>query len=315
MPCFHPLDGWRSRHVGRSGKRAVTFNRAEAFVDLPVRVPCGQCVGCRLEYSRQWAMRIMHEAQLHDSSCFVTLTYDDKHLPRGGSLDKKAFPLFMKRLRRNEERAAERERRRPRRFRYFQCGEYGDRNGRPHYHACLFGTDFSADRYHFKNSGSGYALFRSPSLEAAWQLGHCDIGALSFESAAYVARYVVKKVRGTRAKEDYERVDVATGELFELEPEFATMSRRPGIGAEWLEKFGEETYRDDSVIFRGKEMRPPGYYDRKYEEVDSGALAEARAKRRRHVDAGEQTRERLAAREKCAEARLELVRSTREDSV
>ena len=130
MPCFSPLDGYRSRTVNASGKRSIVFDIHEGFHDRPVSVPCGQCVGCRLEKSRQWAMRCVHEASLYDENCFITLTYDDEFLPVGGSLDKGAFPRFMKRLRKKFE---------PRRIRFYHAGEYGDRFGRPHYHALLFG--------------------------------------------------------------------------------------------------------------------------------------------------------------------------------
>ncbi len=299
MPCYSPLEGFRGRMRSASGKRPIVFSAAEGYVDMPVKVPCGQCVGCRLERSRQWAIRIMHEASLSEENCFVTLTYDDKHLPRGGSLDvgpKGAFTKFMKRLRRRFD---------GKRVRYFHCGEYGDRNGRPHYHACLFGLDFGDDRYLYKMS-KGHRLFRSPSLEKCWTLGQSDIGSLTFESAAYVARYVMKKVNGAGASAHYERIDASSGELFELAPEYATMSRRPGIGSDWIDKFGEETYRDDTVVMRGRAMRPPKFYDAKYELVDAGAVEAAKVKRQGARCRADESAARLVTREACAKARLLL---------
>lgn len=236
----------------------------------------------------------MHEAELHEDNCFVTLTYDDDNLPPGGSLDRRAFQLFMKRLRKAYDGA----------IRYYHCGEYGDVTARPHYHAVLFGIAFD-DRYLWAER-QGNKSFRSPTLERAWPLGNAEIGSVTFESAAYVARYCVKKVTGEKAEAHYSKVDVDTGELVQLEPEYATMSRRPGIGSGWLDKYGEETYRDDSVVMRGKEMKPPKYYDGKYELVDPERVADVKAARQRGRDLAEERPDRLFSKEKCAVARLNL---------
>ncbi len=295
MPCFSPLEGFRGRMRSASGKRPIVFTAAEGYLDMPVKVPCGQCVGCRLERSRQWAIRIMHEASLGDENCFVTLTYDDVNLPPGGSLDRAAFPKFMKRLRKRFD---------DKRIRYFHCGEYGDLNGRPHYHACLFGIDFD-DRVLWAER-KGHPVYRSPSLEKAWKFGASEIGSLTFESAGYVARYVMKKVNGKDADKHYERVDVDSGELFDLEPEYASMSRRPGIGAEWIAKYGEETYRDDTVVMRGREMRPPKFYDQKYDLVDCVAVEAAKLKRQKARCRADESAARLVTREACVKARLLL---------
>ena len=133
MPCFHPLEGYWSKDRNPSGKRSLTFNAREAFTDKKIDVPCGRCVGCRLERSRQWAIRCVHEASLYDNNCFITLTYDSDHVPSDGSLRVEDFQNFMKRLRKSVA---------PRRVRFFHCGEYGERGDRPHYHAILFNLDF-----------------------------------------------------------------------------------------------------------------------------------------------------------------------------
>lgn len=293
MPCYSPLEGYWSRRRNPSGKRGVVFSASEGFLDRPVKVPCGQCVGCRLERSRQWAIRLMHERAMHEENCFITLTYDDKHLPPYGSLRKSDFQKFMKRLRKANS---------DKRIRYFHCGEYGDITGRPHYHAILFGIDFS-DRYSWAVR-KGHPTFRSRSLENLWKDGHSEIGSVTFESAAYVARYVMKKRTGKDSAKHYERMDPETGEVVELEREYCTMSRRPGIGSEWLERYGHETYRDDTVVMRGREMRPPRFYDDKYEVVEPELVAEAKAKRQAKRDRKEETPERMEAREACAYARL-----------
>lgn len=211
---------------------------------------CGQCIGCRLERSRQWAVRCMHEAQMHESNAFVTLTYNDDNLPADSSLNYRHFQLFMKRLRRRYGKV-----------RFYMCGEYGDLYGRPHFHSCLFGIDFS-DRYFWRQSPAGFRLFRSPSLEEIWTFGNAEIGDVTFESAAYVARYVTKKVTGAAAAEHYRIVDPDTGEVYDRVPEFTHMSLKPGIGFAWYDKFSKEVFPHDRVVVRGKEVKPPRYYKR-----------------------------------------------------
>lgn len=291
MPCYHPLRGWRN------GSGGISFSRSES-IGLEMRVPCGQCIGCRLERSRQWAVRCMHEASLYEDNCFVTLTYDDEHLPADGSLDKSHFQKFMKRLRKANP---------DERIRFFHCGEYGDL-GRPHYHACLFNKDF-ADKVPWKMR-NGFPTWLSEELASLWEFGFHELGSLTFESAAYVARYVTKKVTGRNAAEHYERVNPLTGELYQLEPEYTTMSRGGrgkglgGIGQPWFEKFKAEVYPADEVIVRGKRMKPPRRYD-EYLRAELPEMAES-IKRSRSLDRdrSEETPERLSVREVCARARL-----------
>lgn len=283
MACFHPLHGFKARKLNPSGKRAVVFNPRDGYHDLPMSVPCGQCVGCRLERSRQWAMRCVHEASLHEDNCFITLTYANEHLPPDGSLDKRAFQLFMKRLRKrfSDER-----------IRYYHCGEYGDRYGRPHYHACLFGFDF-ADKVAW-TVRAGFPVWRSPDLEILWPFGNSEIGSVTFESAAYVARYIMKKITGNGAAAHYGP----------RTPEYTTMSRRPGIGRPWFDRYGSEVYPADSVVMRGVLMKPPRYYDLQHELQNGPESLEVARSRRRKRRREDETPERLAVREKCTEARL-----------
>lgn len=244
MACFRPLKGWRCRSLNSSGKRGITFTLSEAFVDLPVDVPCGQCIGCRLERSRQWAVRCVHELKSHERSCFLTLTYDPAHLPEGGTLVKKHVQDFLKRYRK-----------RCGQFRYFYCGEYGEDLHRPHYHMIVFGHDFD-DKKIFRRGST--PLYTSDLLSKLWPYGFSSIGEVTFESAAYVARYVTKKVTGKGADDHYQ------GRL----PEYVDMSRRPGIAKDFAVKFKDEILRDDSVICRGIEMKPPKYYEKIYDVFD-----------------------------------------------
>lgn len=279
MACYHPLKGYRSKERNPSGKRSIVFNAKEGFHDLPVDLPCGQCIGCRLERSRQWAIRCVHEASLYDDNCFLTLTYSDEHLPPGGSVVVEHFQKFMKRLR--FEFA-------DRRIRFFHCGEYGDQFGRPHYHACLFNFDF-ADKKHVENSPSGEKLYESEVLNRLWNFGRARIGAVTFESAAYVARYITKKLTGARAQEYEGR-----------RPEYVTMSRRPGIGKGWLEKFKSDVFPGDFVVIRGKKMKPPKFYNSQYELLEPGEYAKLKARREvagsKHSD--NNTHDRLIVRKK-----------------
>lgn len=259
MPCFRPLQGWRSSTVNPSGKRSIVFTNKEAFRDMPLDLPCGQCIGCRLERSRQWAMRCMHEASLYEHNAFITLTYDQDNLPPSGSLIKRDFQLFMKKFRKElDDDAIELSKKlgiqvTADKIRYFHCGEYGENLGRPHYHACIFNYDFP-DKKLWKKQESG-DLYVSEKLNNIWGKGYCIVGAVTFDSAAYVARYICKKITGASSGDHY------SGKL----PEYTTMSRRPGIGKGWYDKFRTDCYPSDSVIVNGKEFRPPKFYDKKYE--------------------------------------------------
>ncbi|AXH76628.1 MAG: replication initiator protein [Microviridae sp.] len=291
MPCYHPLTGYYSRVVGKSGKRQITFQRSLSLSGAALRVPCGRCAGCRLEKSRQWAMRILHEKRLHKESCFVTLTYDDAHLPPFGTLVKRDLSLFMKRLR-NECGSG---------VRFYGCGEYGDLNKRPHYHVILFNYSPS-DKLFYKNAKRGEPLYNSASLSAIWGAGFVVIGDVTFDSAAYVARYVMKKRDGKLAH-TYDVVD-GNGEIFRREPEFSLMSRRPGIGLGWFAKYGRETYAHDSVVINGKLVRPPRYYDGKYELENPQHSAKIKKMRKRKAHL--QFRDNLVDRRRVKERVLEL---------
>lgn len=263
MPCYHPLLAYRSKEgKNENGKWPLVFNPRDGFTDMEQYVPCGQCIGCRLERSRQWAVRCVHEAKMHDENCFITLTFSDKYLNPSQTLVKADFQKFMKRLRSNTGR----------KIRYFHCGEYGDKYRRPHHHACLFGWDFS-DKSLWKIQ-NGERLYHSKLLGELWPFGLHAIGDVTFRSAAYVARYITKKITGEKAAEHY------GGRL----PEYTTMSRRPGIGAGWLEKYKDDVFPLDEVITRGKSCKPPRYYDKRYELLQPEIMAAVKAARAKKGD-------------------------------
>jgi len=229
MPCFSPIDVKRPDW---------------AIKNRYIAVPCGRCVGCKLERARQWTIRIMHEAQGHRDNCFLTLTLRDDELVYGNSqatLFKPHLQKFWKRLRKEVKCEV----------RYFACGEYGERGARPHYHACLFGFDFP-DKILLRSDGRN-DLYHSDLLDDLWTHGHCSVGALTPASAAYVARYIMDKKLGKEA-EFYERLGI--------EPEFTAMSRRPGIGSRWISKYITDVYPADRVVGdSGDKSRPPRFYD------------------------------------------------------
>lgn len=255
MPCFHPLTAYKSPNYfecDRYGKQ-ISFSRPNDRWQ-EIQLPCGQCIGCRLKRSKEWAIRCMHELRDHQESCFLTLTYRPEDLPENGSLDPDVFVKFMKRLRKHIE---------PQKIRFFQCGEYGSNYGRPHHHAIIFGWR-PKDLKFFKMT-NGQKLWISQELEDIWQHGYCVVGDVTFDSCAYVARYILKKQTG----EDSELYYSSMGK----HPEYVTMSRMPGIGKNFFETHKGDIFSNDFVLdnkhFR---LKPPAYYDKLYhsEVVDSG---------------------------------------------
>lgn len=287
MPCYYPLTAYQAV----TGE--VTF-AAKSGQDIrrELSLPCGQCIGCRLERSRQWAIRIMHESQMHEFSSFITLTYDDDHCPN--SLDYDHFQRFMKRLRK--------------RFgpvRFFMAGEYGEQFGRPHFHSAIFGTSFPDRAYHARLD-SGCNIYTSETLNALWPYGYSSVGDLTFESAAYVARYICKKVTGANADDHYTCVDPDTGEVVKRTPEFCHMSLKPGIGTAWYHKFKDDVFPRDEVVMRGIKMRPPKFYTKLLEKEESPHVDDVQLERykRALMHSAENSEKRLAVREQVAKARL-----------
>lgn len=185
-------------------------------------------------------MRIMHEASLYADNNFLTLTYRDEELPENDSLQLEHHQLFLKRLRKSIE---------PKKLRFYHCGEYGDTTQRPHYHTIIFNHDFG-DKKYLKTTETGSKLYISTTLDQLWTHGDCYIGNVTFESAAYCGRYVMKKLTGARKSEYGSRA-----------PEYSTMSRRPGIGSPWLAKWKRDVFPHDFCIFNGKKVRVPRAYD------------------------------------------------------
>jgi hypothetical protein len=276
-----------------------------------------------------WAIRIVHEASLHESvngNSFVTLTYRNPHecsieqlekgfhIPEDWSLHKKHFQDFMKRLRK----------RFPQKLRYFMCGEYGatcrhgiDLNdhecvfcnvGRPHYHAIIFNCTFpDLEKY---TQVKGEDRYTSPMLESVWKYGFVDVGEVNLTSAAYVARYALKKITGVQADDWY--LDRENGDY--KAPEFSLMSRGgkggKGIAYEWFQKYKNDVFPRDAVpVQDGEPIRGiPRYYEELFKEENALSMEEIKERRQEFLaeHAEEYTPERLMSRYKCTKARLEL---------
>lgn len=326
MPCYSPLKGWKDRDSG-----GIVFRRERGSEEM--EVACGQCLGCRLDYSRVWAMRIVHESSLHElhgGNCFVTLTYRSRsectvdqlqqglHVPDDWSLHKEHFQLFMKRLRKAFH---------PQKIRFFHCGEYGTTCkhglhldlagcplctvGRPHYHACLFNVGFpDLEAYGIQN---GETRYTSPLLESIWKYGFVDVGELNFESAAYVARYSLKKITGVRADDHYMQCDI-DGVATWVQPEYVTMSRRPGIGHDWYQQYKGDLFPSDEVPVPGSGVfkKVPRYYEQLFAIEDPLSLREIKNLRVqfRKEHAHEYTPERLMDKYKVKKAQVQMLKRT-----
>ena len=295
MTCFHPLKAWRSLTEETPAGRSKIVFRPPAGPAEPIELACGQCMGCRIARSREWAVRCVHEASLHEDNCFVTLTYSPEHLPQNGSLVKKHHQDWLKRLR---------SRYFAKKIRYFLCGEYGSSLSRPHYHALLFGFR-PVDLIPHSRSGE-FLVYISPDLSLTWPHGYVWVGDVTWESAAYVARYCLKKVNGAKAWEHYvQDVDTETGEVRALEPEYVAMSRRPGLGAGWFADFGGDVHKG-YVTISGRRYGVPRYYDHILERTDLEAWARRRLQRRQQAAERAEPPERLPAieeytRRQCAD--------------
>jgi len=264
MPCFYPLKA----NISYQGTKRSVVVLKQSAKSWEIELPCGKCHGCRLEKSREWAMRVMHEASLYNDNCFITLTYDDDNVPEDGNLDYTHFQNFMKYLRRDFSDKP---------IRFYMAGEYGSDFGRPHFHACLFNFTFD-DLEFLRLSPTGCKLFRSPTLERLWPKGFSSVGSLTFESAAYVARYIMSKLDGPQSRATG-LVDYSTGEVYPRVSEFNRMSLKPGIGANWFHRYQGDVFPHDRVVVDGQKLRVPRYYDKLYEVKNPAGYRDVKTQR------------------------------------
>lgn len=346
MSCYHPLKAFPigTTAAGKTDYKITSYavdhvelcnghweatdlqmrsSRASRVVRDFIEIPCGQCTGCRLEYSRQWANRCMLELQYHDSAYFVTLTYDDVHVPKSYygdpetgeamtslTLVKRDFQLFMKRLRKKFPND---------KIRFFMSGEYGGQSFRPHYHAILFGLHLD-DLVPWSKSSQGFTYYNSSSLQSCWSvdgvpIGYAVVAEVTWETCAYTARYVMKKLKGSDAQfySDHN-----------IEPEFTLMSRKPGIAHQYFVDHPDIyqcEFIDISTDKGGRRFRPPRYYDRLFDVEYPDEMAEIKEIRKRTAEDAKKIKlqktnlpylEMLAVEERNLQARIKSLKRSLE---
>lgn len=272
MPCYKPNLAFKHRTIkqklrfaGLKHYRTVDgldpYKTPEylALADkekwIPVALPCQQCIFCRLQNSKEKAIRAIHESKSSEDNCFLTLTYNDYHVPKDpyGRLiyDYSHVQKFMKLLRYYHSDI---------KIKSFGCAEYGENFERPHFHLCLFNFDFKDKKFHRYSendwSSEKWPVYRSDELEQLWPYGFSEIGSLTEESAAYVARYVTKKITGKK-KEDH----------YQGRPPERLVCNSKGIGLSWLKRYATDVLATDSVIWKGQEIKVPRYYQKKLETL------------------------------------------------
>lgn len=276
MECTSPIPAYwylRFDPATRKSDRALRFKPGDPS-DEPTFINCRRCFSCRMSKAREWSVRAHHEALVHEHNCYLTLSYE--HEPMHGSLAPEDFTRFMKRLRKRLDK----------RIRYLMCGEYGavyDENnrvidgalGRPHFHCILFGHDFP-DREYWGDSKGGYPLYRSAELELAWTGGHSWVQDFTKETANYVAQYTLKKITGPEQEDRYKKFNINTGEIVQVHPEYGRMSRNPGLGADFFDRWTDDLYNKDYITIDGVKHKVPEYYDQLLKRVDPDRLAEVK---------------------------------------
>lgn len=288
MACYHPIKAWKSPFL--KGRTVFSQPVGDLSHWKEFHVPCGQCIGCRLKRSREWALRLVHEKRFYKESVFLTLTYNEENLPVNRTLVLSDLQLFIKRLRWYlDNPTIPKEHRR--KIRYFACGEYGDATSRPHYHVIVFGWQPSDGVIYRKSARHDGLLWTSELVESIWNKGYCPYGEVTYESCAYVARYVVKKLTGIEGEIAYD--------LTKRKPPFIVMSRRPGIGSDWYEQYKKEVWDNDSIVTpKGVETSVPRYYYKQLEKSDPRLALEIKAERMKELEKFDIDFERLAVSEK-----------------
>ena len=279
MPCYHPVQGYFKPNGQHTTRDAIGTDM------LPQGTrPCGYCKGCRFKKQQEWTVRMLNERSCHStSSSFITLTYDNKHLPPNASLDYEHWRKFIRSLKKRADNKS---------IRFYGVGEYGENFGRPHFHAILFG-------HHFNDliplQGKGMAkLYKSKQLQAAWcepltqePRGFVSVGDATPESISYVAGYIQKKIYGQRMGSHYKYINLDSGEItpysdgntkFYRNPEKAFMSTKPGIGSLFYDKFHSDMYRlnQNCIHIKGKEVAIPTYYNNKFKKDNPAEWLELR---------------------------------------
>lgn len=306
MPCYHPLlrienehmyataiDGHKY-HPARIEKPDDINQRLEDLKNTPFYkktiIPCRKCIGCRLDYSREWANRGYLEAKKSDNNYFVTLTYDDNYIyipdtfiskngitytktdDWNGTLIKDHFSKFIHDLRQIMDREQNHKG-----FKFLGCGEYGGKTNRPHYHVILFNIPLPSDTFYNSRLINKEFYFQNKYIERSWRYGISNITTATWSTIAYVSRYVTKKIYGTQAEEEYS----SKGQI----PEFIRMSK--GIGRDYYENEKSNIYKNDEIIIKNRQgvhsTIPPKYFDKLYEKENPEKFNEIKNKRKKEI--------------------------------
>ena len=320
MTCYHPLQAWLE--PGKQPRFKKPTRDRPLFDEI--KLPCRQCIGCRIERQAEWCVRLMHEADLYLTSLFVTLTYDKENVPRDYGLHHRDWQLFMKKLRFHFK---------PLKIRFFMCGEYGSKGSRPHFHAILFGLDLDDmvvwktrtrkpavyDNGILVKPAQKYSYYTSETVSKIWGKGQVLIGYAGRETMNYVSGYMLKeqvlnpktkqiiKHEGTADEKvvtvpDYSITDPETGEVFERIAPYIRMSTNPGIGSDWFDKYHSDVFPSDFVINDGRKQKAPDYYMRKLEKINPDLAHQIKTNRREEIEKPEfkeeNTPKRLATRKR-----------------
>ena len=288
-------------HKPKSAEVAHSQRPNHVWQDIIIRdfeeIPCCKCEGCRLDYSKEWMQRCMLERDCWEFNEMLTLTYDDEHLPMAKgcdlstgemklvpTLDKPDVQKFLKRLRKYWKTHYDQEN-----IRFYMCGEYGDKKGRPHYHLLMFNFEVH-DKEYFKRSQGGFKMYHSKVIEEIWGKGHIELNEVNAETCAYVARYIMKKQKGTGAKELYE----LKGQV----PEFTNGSRKPGIGAKYFEDNKDKIYSMDKIYLHTgsgvQAIKPAKYYDRLFDAQEHDVMEKIKERRKELAEARQRTQEAIS---------------------
>lgn len=310
MGCYHPMarlerdDGKViiEKTVTDDSENFIQWAEAKKHISGYKRadiIPCGKCIGCRMEYSRQWANRIVLESKEHpkDTCWFITLTYNDEHLPFrewtntetgeygiGQTLNKKDVSEFIKRLRRHYEHHYEHQG-----IRFYAAGEYGEILERPHYHLCVFNLPIFTELKDYKKNELHQPIWQNEEIEKIWGKGFITVARLSWETAAYTARYIMKKQYGQDAEWYYK----SKGKI----PEFTLMSRKPGLAYDNYAKNYKKIYETDEITIPKKsgavKAKPPKYYDKLYDVLEPEKMAAIKKQRKECMRAAEAAKDKL----------------------
>lgn len=295
MACYEPLQAWTVEGVlTDAGKQLISF-RSEPYIKPEgfkrIQIPCGRCIGCRLDYSRMWMARITKEAGEYENNMFLTLTYNPEHLPTKDTINKETGELitghplvkehvqkFIKRLRRQYEYHFKHTG-----IRYYACGEYGGKTHRPHYHLAIFNCDATAwgDIKFLQNNIRGDALWTSQKIEQIWGKGFITIGDLTPQSAAYIARYMLKKQKGHGKEWYYESQGIVS--------EYNTMSCKPGLSRTWYDREKNKLWESDIIYVPQRDKAPmevktPAYFDKLLEVEDPEKYKRIKEARQRKAE-------------------------------